>query len=145
MSSPPVPPRGGAAGLAARGPEAVSVATLDAALWHERDLLESLLQALRAGDQALAAGSADRQAVVEAERLAEAVRETALLCAMEADALATSVGLEPAPSLPALAAAVGGAWGTILAEHGYAVDALTHEVSQLAFRDSTHVLPACMR
>lgn len=121
------------------------VDTLDAALWQERDLLESLLHALRTGHQALATGSADREADVEAGRLAGTVREAALLCAMEADALAASVGLDPAPSLSALAVAVGGAWGTILAEHGAAVAALTAEVSRLASRDSTHVLPACMR
>lgn len=121
------------------------VATLDAVLWHERDLLESLLKALHTGHRALAAGSPDRQVLVEARRLTAAVRETSVLCAMEADALATSVGLEPAPSLAALAAALGGAWGTILAEHHDAVDALTHEVSRLAPRDSTHVLPACLR
>lgn len=104
-----------------------TVATLDAALWRERELLEALRRALEIERFVLAGGRARwlTAATAEVRRLAEAVRETELLRAMEADAVAQEVGLTPAPPLSALASALGAGWGTVLLEHRDALCTLT--------------------
>lgn len=89
---------------------------LNGILWHERSLLEELLFALEIEQWVRAAGRT-RWLVRAADQVCAAgdrLRDAEVLRAVESDAVAARLGLQPAPSLTQLAESAGEPWRTIL-------------------------------
>lgn len=103
-------------------------------LWRERELLELLAYKLELEQLVLASGRSKwlAQANREVEDLLVTIRETEVLRAVAADEEAARVGLEPNPSLTALAEASEEPWHTILLEHRDAFIAMTRDLTSLA-------------
>lgn len=103
-------------------------------LWRERELLGLLLYKLEVEQMVLAQGRSRwlMRAAQEVESVLEMLRETELLRAVAADEAAAECGLEPHPSLRALAASVEEPWRAILIDHRDAFVAMTAEVDALA-------------
>lgn len=115
-------------------------------LWRERELLDVLLFKLdqerlllsEGGEHAvrwLARASHEVDLVVEELRLADLTRAVAI------DALAAELGLDPAPTLAALAAAAPAPWNDLLAAHRAAFEVLVRQVRAAAV-DNRHRLEA---
>jgi hypothetical protein len=107
---------------------------LSLVLWRERELLETLLYKLEVEKLVLASHSNRWLAAAarEVEQVLETVRETELLRAVSADAVAASLGLASNPSLRALAEAVGDPWHTILLDHHTAFVSCTRDLVDVA-------------
>lgn len=103
-----------ASGLATRRME-----DLSQVLWHERELLETLLYKLQVERLVLTSDSTRwlSTAVREVEMVLETLRATELLRAVAADAAAASLGMSSNASLRALAQSAGEPWHTILMDH----------------------------
>lgn len=103
-------------------------------LWRERELLDTLLFKLELEQLVLSSGRTRwlARSAREVEAALEAIRETEVLRAGAADAVAAELGLDPDPSLKALADAAGEPWSTILHEHRDAFLTVTGEIRQLA-------------
>jgi hypothetical protein len=101
-------------------------------LWRERHLLELLVFKLDA--QQLLIGSGRERwlahATDEVEAVLEELRHTELLRAVEVDAVATSLGLGPNPSLAELAEAAPAPFDGLLAQHRDALLELAAEVRE---------------
>jgi hypothetical protein len=116
------------------------------ALWRERELLDVLLFKLdqerlllsEGGERAvrwLARASHEIDVVLEELRLADLTR------AIEVDALAADLGLDPAPTLARLVEAAPAPWADLLAAHRAAIEALVAQV-RMAADDNRHRLEA---
>lgn len=107
---------------------------LSSVLWRERELLELLLFKLEEEQLLLAAGRTKwlPHAANEVEAVLENIRDTELMRAMVADAVAGSLGLESNPSLRVLAEAAEEPWRTIMLEHRDAFAAVAAQVSDMA-------------
>ncbi len=103
-------------------------------LMRERELLDTLLFRLETEQMVLASGRTRwlMRAAREVEQVLATIRETEILRAVAADAVAASIGLEYNPSLRALAEAVDEPWRTILGEHHAAFVTVTQEIGALA-------------
>ncbi len=103
-------------------------------LWHERELLETLLYRLETEQLMLGAGQTRRlvRAAGEVESALDAIREAEVLRAVAADEAALALGLPANPSLRELADACEEPWGSLLHDHRDAIEAATSEVTSLA-------------
>jgi hypothetical protein len=104
-----------------------SLAELSGLLWRERDVLDQLVQRLRADDDA-AAGE------LEAEGLLRSISSLELHRAITAREVALEFGLEGEPSLQDLIERSDDEWATLLAGHRMALRTLTDEVRRLLRR-----------
>src|SRR3712207_5079128 len=112
----------------------MGVAELSAVLWRERQLLELLLFKLEEEQLVLASGRSRwlGHATREVEQVLEQIRTAELGRAMEADATARELGVEPGTGLLALAQAAPDPWGDLLTGHRDAFLALTAEIQDVA-------------
>jgi hypothetical protein len=103
-------------------------------LWRERELLELLLFKLEEEQLVLASGRTRWLAMAahEVENVLVSIREAELLRATAADSAAASIGLEPNPSLRALAEGVDEPWQSILLDHREAFLAYTTQIMEMA-------------
>jgi hypothetical protein len=103
-------------------------------LWRERELLDVLLFKLEEEQLLLASGRVRwlARATREVEIVLEQIRLTELTRSIEVDAVASSLGLQPNPSLSALADAAPVTWSHLLHAHRTAFLTLTHEITALA-------------
>lgn len=103
-------------------------------LWRERELLETLHYKLEVEQLVMSAGETRwlAQAAREVEELLETIRETEMLRAIEADAVAAKIGLEPNPSLSELIAAAPEPWSGILIEHRDSFASVTESIIRVA-------------
>lgn len=112
----------------------MTAADLNSVLWRERELLESLLFFLETEQLILASGRTRwlAHASAEIERTTAALRSTELLRAVQADEVATDLGLAADPSLNALADAAAEPWSTIFDDQREAFLSLTTQITQTA-------------
>lgn len=124
----------------------MSMEGLSALLWRERRLLELLLFKLDVEQLLLTHGRTRwlAHATDEVTTVLEEIRTTELGHAVESDAVATSLGLEPGATLAQLAAAAPTPWDTVLAEHRDAFLDLTQQIGALA-DDNRRLLTAAHR
>lgn len=113
-------------------------------LWRERELLDVLLFKLDQERLLLSEGSEDAvrwlaRASHEIDLVIEELRLADLTRAVEVDALATELGLAPAPTLAALAEAAPAPWNDLFAAHRSAFEALVSRV-RAAADDNRHRL-----
>lgn len=103
-------------------------------LWRERELLDVLLFKLDQ-ERLLLADNNVRwlpRATHEVELVLEQVRLTELTRAVEVDALAAELGIEPGPTLAELAAAAPAPWGDLFDAHRVAFGRLSEQIQQRA-------------
>ncbi|HET9187443.1 MAG TPA: flagellar export chaperone FlgN [Acidothermaceae bacterium] len=123
-----------------------SFAEVSDILWRERELLDVLLFKLdqerlllsEDGEQAvrwLARASHEIDLVIEELKVADLTR------AVEVDALAAELGLDPAPTLATLAEAAAPPWNDLFAAHRAAFGELVRQV-RVAAEDNRHRLEA---
>lgn len=107
---------------------------LSGVLWRERELLGDLVYRLEQERSVLADGRTRwlPRAAREVDEVLETLRQTELLRAVAADAVASELGLPANPSLRALAAAGTGPWPTIFLDHRDAFLADVREITELA-------------
>ena len=112
----------------------IEMDNLSQVLWRERELLETLAFKLEVERLVLAAGRARWLVNVtrEIEVVLEELRATEVLRAAAADEVAGRHGLDPNPSLAALADAAPAPWGQILSDHREAMTELAREITETA-------------
>ena len=112
----------------------MGLAEVSGILWKERELLELLLFKLEEEQLVLASGRTRwlAHATREVEFVMEQIRTTELLRATQVDEVAAELGLEPVPSLNAVADAAPDPWGEIFRGHRDAFLTLTAEIQDLA-------------
>jgi hypothetical protein len=112
----------------------MTAADLNSVLWRERELLESLLFHLETEQLILASGRTRwlPRASAQIERTTEALRDTELLRAAQADEMAAELGLAADPSLNALAEAAVEPWGTIFEDQREAFLSITTQIAETA-------------
>ena len=112
----------------------MSMEDLSAVLWRERELLETLLFKLEVEQLVLATGRTRwlAPAAREIEEVLDAIRETELLRAVEADALALELGLAPNPSLQDIADRSDEPWRSIWLDHRESFRTVTAEITSMA-------------
>ena len=112
----------------------MSLTEVSSILWRERELLELLLFKLEEEQLLLAAGRTRwlAHATREVEMVLGEMRRAELGRAVEVDAVAVSLGLQPGVSLRELAEVAPPPWDRILSEHRNAFLAATEEISALA-------------
>lgn len=103
-------------------------------LWRERELLEVLLFKLEEEQLLLTAGRSEwlARATREVEVVLEAIANSEVMRAIEADVVAASLGLEPNSSLGELARVAPAPWGDLLADHRRSFLELTGRIAALA-------------
>ena len=112
----------------------MSLTEVSAILWRERELLDLLLFKLEEEQLLLAAGRTRwlTHATREVELVLGEMKRAELGRAVEVEAVAASLGLEPGVSLRELAEVAPPPWGGILREHRNAFLAATQEITALA-------------
>lgn len=112
----------------------VSMEELSRVLWRERELLDMLLFKLEEEQLVLASGRSRwlAYAAREVETVLDSIRQTEVLRATMADAVADALGQDSNPSLRALAEASGEPWRTILLDHRDAFIAVTAQITEMA-------------
>ncbi|HEY0773366.1 MAG TPA: flagellar protein FlgN [Nocardioidaceae bacterium] len=112
----------------------MSMEDLSAVLWRERELLETLLFKLEVEQLVLATGRTRwlAPAAREIEEVLDAIRETELLRAVEADALAMELGIGPNPSLQDIADRSDEPWKSIWLDHRETFTSVTAEITSMA-------------
>ncbi|WP_328291750.1 flagellar protein FlgN [Kineococcus sp. NBC_00420] len=112
----------------------MGLAEVSGILWKERELLELLLFKLEEEQLVLASGRTRwlAHATREVEFVMEQIRSTELLRAVEVDAIAAELGLEPGPSLGTIADSAPDPWGELFRGHRDAFLTLTAEIQDLA-------------
>ncbi|GAB7189376.1 hypothetical protein NUM3379_00820 [Kineococcus sp. NUM-3379] len=112
----------------------MGLAEVSGILWKERELLELLLFKLEEEQLVLASGRTRwlAHATREVEFVLDQIRATELLRAVQVDAIAGELGLDPNPSLNTLAAASPAPWGDLLRGHRDAFLTVTAEIQNLA-------------
>lgn len=112
----------------------MSLTEVSSILWRERELLDLLLFKLEEEQLLLAAGRTRwlAHATREVEMVLGEMKRAELGRAVEVDAVAVSLGLEPGVSLRQLAEVAPPPWGAILQEHRNAFLAAAEEITALA-------------
>ncbi|GAB2729250.1 flagellar protein FlgN [Nocardioides pakistanensis] len=112
----------------------MSMEDLSAVLWRERELLETLLFKLEVEQLVLATGRTRwlSSAAREIEEVLDAIREIELVRAVEADALAATLGLQPNPSLREIAEACDEPWRGIWLDHRESFTTVAEEIQAMA-------------
>ncbi len=107
---------------------------LSSVLWHERELLETLAYKLEVEQLVLAGGRTHWLAAAarEVENVLERIREIELLRAVEVEAVAEQLGLEPNASLHRIADACDEPWTGIWLDHREAFTRVTTQIQQLS-------------
>src|SRR5690349_19779762 len=107
---------------------------LSSVLWHERELLETLAYKLEVEQLVLAGGRTHWLAAAarEVESILERIREIELLRAVEVEAVAEVLGLEPNASLHQIADACDEPWTSIWLDHREAFTMITTQIQQLS-------------
>lgn len=107
---------------------------LSEVLWQERHLLELLLFKLEEEQLLLTSGRTRwlAHATREVEQVLAEIRDAELGRAVEAEAVAIELGLEPGVSLAVLADHAPAPWDELLRAHRDAFAVLTSEIAQLA-------------
>lgn len=115
----------------------MTMEALSGVLWRERELLDLLLFKLDEEQLVVASGRSRwlAYATREVESVLARLRETEVLRATIAHAVAASLGLESDPSLRALAEASDEPWRTILVDHRKAFATVTAQLSETATTD----------
>jgi hypothetical protein len=103
-------------------------------LWKERELLELLLFKLEEEQLVLASGRTRwlPHATREVEAVLAEIRRMELLRAVEVDAVAVELGLQPGASLGAMADAAPAPWDELLRSHRQSFLSLTAEIHGVA-------------
>ncbi|GGN79280.1 hypothetical protein GCM10010112_53790 [Actinoplanes lobatus] len=112
----------------------MSLTDLASVLWRSRELLEMLLFKLEE-EQLLLAANRSRwlsHATREVELVLDQIRQTEVIRATYAQAVATELGLDPEASLGELADAAPDPWSDLLHQHRKAFLLLTSEIQTLA-------------
>ena len=112
----------------------MSMEDLSSVLWRERELLETLLFKLEVEQLVLATGRTRwlPSAAREIEEVLDAIREVELLRAVEADAVAAELGLDPNPALSQIAEASEEPWRTIWLDHRESFTSVAAEITAMA-------------
>ena len=112
----------------------MSMEDLSSVLWRERELLETLLFKLEVEQLVLATGRTRwlPTAAREIEEVLDAIRETELLRAVLADAVAQALGLEPNPTLQQIADASDEPWKSIWLDHRETFVSVSTEITAMA-------------
>lgn len=123
-----------------------SFAEVSDILWRERELLDVLLFKLGQERLLLSEGGQDAvrwlaRASHEIDLVVEELRLADLTRAVEVDALASELGLDPAPTLAKLAEVASPPWNDLFAAHRSAFEALVRQV-RIAAEDNRHRLEA---
>jgi hypothetical protein len=112
----------------------MSLAEVSNTLWRERHLLEMLLFKLDEQQILLAAGRSRwlTMAATEVERVVDELRHVELSRAIEVDAVANELGLDPGCSLGELADAAPAPWDGVLRQHRDAFVLVAEEIKDMA-------------
>ncbi len=112
----------------------MSLTEVSSILWRERELLDLLLFKLEEEQLLLAAGRTRWlvHATREVEMVLGEMKRAELGRAVEVDAVAVSLGLQPGVSLRQLAEVAPPPWGSILSEHRNAFLTAAEEIAALA-------------
>jgi hypothetical protein len=107
---------------------------LSSVLWHERELLETLAYKLEVEQLVLASGRTHWLAAAarEVENVLERIREVEVLRAVEVEAVAEELSLEPNASLSQIAEASEEPWSSIWLDHREAFTMVTAQIRQLS-------------
>jgi hypothetical protein len=110
------------------------VEKLSLILWRERELLETLAYKLEVEQLILASGRTRwlAHSTKEVEEVLEVLRETEVLRAVAADEVAEQLGLQPGPTLAAIAELAPEPWRAILDDHRTAFVTATREIADLS-------------
>lgn len=112
----------------------MSMEDLSSVLWRERELLETLAYKLEVEQLVLAAGRTHWLAAAarEVEVVLEAIRDLEVLRAVEVDAVAEDLGLDPEPSLREIADASEEPWRSIWLDHRDAFTTVAAQITRLS-------------
>jgi hypothetical protein len=112
----------------------MSLADVSNTLWKERHLLEMLLFKLETQQMLLASGRSRwlTLAATEVERVVDELRHVELSRAIEVDAIADQLGLDPGCSLKDLAEAVPSPWDDVFDQHRVAFLVIAEEIKLMA-------------
>ena len=112
----------------------MSMDDLSSVLWRERELLDALAYKLEVEQLVLAGGRTHWLAVAarEVEEVLEDIRGIELLRAVEVEAAAEDLGLEPNPSLREIAESCQEPWRSILLDHREAFITTAAQISRLS-------------
>lgn len=112
----------------------MSMEDLSSVLWRERELLETLAYKLEVEQLVLAAGRTHWLAAAarEVEVVLEAIRDLEVLRAVEVDAVAEDLGLDPDPSLREIADASEEPWRSIWLDHRDAFTTVAAQITRLS-------------
>lgn len=112
----------------------MSMEDLSSVLWRERELLETLAYKLEVEQLVLAAGRTHWLAAAarEVEHVLENIRDLEVLRAVEVDAVAEELGLEPNPSLREIAEASDEPWRSIWLDHREAFTTVAAQITRLS-------------
>ena len=112
----------------------MSMEDLSSVLWRERELLETLAYKLEVEQLVLAAGRTHWLAAAarEVEVVLEAIRDLEVLRAVEVDAVAEDLGLDPDPSLREIADASEEPWRSIWLDHREAFTTVAAQITRLS-------------
>ena len=112
----------------------MSMEDLSSVLWRERELLETLAYKLEVEQLVLSAGRTHWLAAAarEVEVVLESIRDLEVLRAVEVDALAEELGLDPNPSLREIAEASDEPWRSIWLDHREAFTTVAAQITRLS-------------
>ena len=112
----------------------MSMEDLSSVLWRERELLETLLYKLEVEQMVLAGGRTHWLATAarEIEVVLDQVRAFELLRAVEVDAVAAELGLEPNPGLHEIADRCNEPWKSIWLDHRDAFTTVATEIQKMS-------------
>jgi hypothetical protein len=112
----------------------MSMEDLSSVLWRERDLLELLLFKLEVEQLVLAGGRTQwlPAAAREIETVLEQIREIELFRAVAVDAVAELLGLEPGPTLQAIADHSPEPWHDIWLDHRAAFTTVAAQITEMS-------------
>jgi hypothetical protein len=112
----------------------MSMEDLSSVLWRERELLETLAYKLEVEQLVLAAGRTHWLAAAarEVELVLENIRDLEVLRAVEVDAVAEELGLDPNPSLREIAEASDEPWRSIWLDHREAFTTVAAQITRLS-------------
>jgi hypothetical protein len=107
---------------------------LSSVLWHERELLETLAYKLEVEQLVLASGRTHWLAAAarEVENVLDRIRDVEVLRAVEVEAVALEIGLEPNASLQEIAGASDEPWRSIWLDHREAFTTVAAQIRQLS-------------
>ncbi len=112
----------------------MSMEDLSSVLWRERELLETLAYKLEVEQLVLSAGRTHGLAAAarEVEMVLENIRDLEVLRAVEVDAVAEELGLDPNPSLREIAEASDEPWRSIWLDHREAFTTVAAQITRLS-------------